>query len=168
MGECNYYLKAQFRTNEEAETASKGLARLVKAIERARPRTTPTKSRILKEFFTISKMDSIWKNPYGEKDYIPDCNLGYELYVAGKVLFYMACVSHMTSWGPLCNYLEKKFNAIKVVCGTEEEGYNMDSLHLYEWEEIVQAILTKKQDVLPLLLNVHEDLDALISLTLKE
>ncbi len=167
MGECNYYLKAQFGTEEEAVTALKGLIKLVKAIERASPRILGRAGRFLKEFFTISKMASIWIDPDEHEDYLPDCNLGDEPYVAGNVLYYMACVSHITSWGRLCNYMEKKFNAIKVVCATEEDGYNMDSLHLYEWEEIVKALL-KKKDILPLLLNAHNDLDALISLTLKE
>jgi hypothetical protein len=110
---------------------------------------------------------AIWKNPDIEEDYLPDCNLEDKPYVAGKVLHYKAYVSHMTSWGPLRTYLEKKFNAIKIVYATEKECCNMDSLSLYEWEEIVKAIL-KKKDILPLLLNVHNDLDALISLTLKE
>ena len=90
-----------------------------------------------------------------------------EIIVMGNVVGWMdPDVNHMNSWGPLCLFLKKKYNAVKVVWSYEEDGcYSLEQLDVYEWEEIVKAIL-KRKEALPLLLNAHEDLDILITQTL--
>jgi hypothetical protein len=61
-----------------------------------------------------------------------------------------------------------ELGAIKVVWNTEENGCGgIDSLNLYEWEEIVKDILKKKQ-ILPLLMGINKELDELISGILKK
>jgi hypothetical protein len=53
-----------------------------------------------------------------------------------------------------------------VVWGSEEYGGgSLDALNLYEWEAIVKNIL-KCEKTLPILLDIHPDLNALIAIQL--
>jgi hypothetical protein len=84
------------------------------------------------------------------------------VYQSGSELAWDAVVWHMSDWGPLCDFIQKKFGATKVVWDTEEGGCgSLENLNLYDWEDIVRTILKKKK-ILPLLLHVHNDLDIFI------
>ena len=147
MGECMYYLKARF------------------------PKGTLTKKKS-KEIFNYFE-----KNQEGDDGWAYDCN-GEELSDRLHInilspdeypdeLAYSSCVSHMSDWSHIADSL-KGFGAAKVIWSTEENGCgDLDNLQLEDNEKIVKDIL-KRRILLPSLLGINDELDALIADKLKE
>jgi hypothetical protein len=180
MGSCAYFLKAVFKDEKEAREVAVKLNEFFTEAAAAYefyhnpaiyPRKWPAMRKEYAKKFPLMieylKDAGEWKN-----EYLSNIDFGQqndnEVIVNGPEVWWQDYeVGHLTSWGPLCSFLKKKYNAVKVVCDTEEDGCaGLDSLDAYEWEEIVQAIL-KHKEALPLLMNLHEDLDLLISNTLQ-
>lgn len=175
MGSCAYFLKAAFKDEKEAREMSVKLNEFFTEATEAYEfyaagsgKWSAMRKEYAKRFPLMTeylKDAGEWEDIHG---YLSNIDFGQtennEVEVFGNVLGWQDYeVGHMVSWGPLCSFLKKKYNAIKVVCDTEENGCaSLDSLNVYEWEEIVEAVL-KCKTALPLLMNLHEDLDILIS-----
>lgn len=183
MGECAYYLKAAFATEAVAKKMESKFDEFFAEAREAYELYQSGRQTDPKEFWKeFSKqcplvMEYVKTIP----DYKPGCdpnflsgNLDFgqdennEVLRQGNVLCWGDCqVWHMADWSYLAAFLKSKYGANRVVWNTEENGCgSLDSLQLYDWEGIVQAIL-KQKDVLPLLLKVHEDLDELLESKLK-
>jgi len=143
MGECMYYLKARFPKG----TLTKKKSKIFKFFEKNQEES--------------EDVDSGWAyDTNGEE-------LTNRLCMEKDELSYMASVSHMADWTHIAESL-KGFGAEKVIWGTEEDGcYSLDSLQFEDHERIVQDIL-KRKTLLPSLLGINDELDALIADKLKE
>jgi hypothetical protein len=63
--------------------------------------------------------------------------------------------------------MRKKYGATRVLWDTEENGTgSLDSIQLYEYEDIVSDIL-KHTELHPLLLGIHDDLDVLLDMKMR-
>ena len=162
MGEAVYSLKAQFSSKKEAKAACKDLNLFFKENEAVQRMSAGADHLdtypMVKEYLQIIKGD--WKDlqDYGWEDEVA--------HAQGDVLIYSANVGHLGSWDNLQTFIEQKYKPLKMVWGSEEYGGSLEALNLYEWEAIVKGILKHKK-TLPLLLNIHDDLDALISIALR-
>jgi hypothetical protein len=185
MGECAYYLKAEFKSNEAAKIAASKLDDFF------------VQARNAYEFFQNYEVSlkTFWKRfeagfpmvfdyvktlPKFKSNQPPILNQsvlsGYldfgqdennETLVHGTTVGWGdTSVWHMTDWTPLCKYIVKKFGAIKAVWGSENECASLDSLQLYAYEEIIKNIL-KRDDLLPLLIGIHPDLDLMLDINAK-
>lgn len=140
MGECMYFLKARF---------SKGTL-------------TKKKQKAIIGFFSDKDNEEKWAY---------DCNdsiLEDRMYWNPDEMDYQASVSHMADWTHVAESLKKEFGASKVVWTNEENGCgSLDDLQFEDNERIVQDIL-KRKTLLPSLLGINDELDALIADKLKE
>ena len=77
-------------------------------------------------------------------------------------------VWHGSNWTFVCNFIKAKYGAIKIVWDTEENGCGgIDSLQLYDWEQIVRDIL-KNKELHPLLIHTNSELDELLDRTIRQ
>lgn len=162
MGEAVYSLKAQFKSKKEAKVACKDFNKFLDENDTVQDNTATGPSDLknfprIKEYLQIIKgdWDDVQAFRYDEE----------QAYCEGDVLIFCANVGHLGDWGNLQTFIEKKYKAIKVVWGSEEYGGSLDALNLYEWEAIVKNIL-KCEKTLPILLDIHPDLNALIAIQL--
>lgn len=195
MGECAYYLKAEFPT---AKIATKMAEKLDTFFSEAREAYNFYQDSIRHEVIE-GKAVPIKKKPNfletletkyplvadyaktlpgyrkdkphtvlsGKLDFGQDEN--NETLVQGNVVCWGdASVWHMADWSFLCSYIQTHFNAVKVVYGTEEDGVgSLDSLQLYDWETIVKDIL-KHKELHPMLLGVNDDLNKILDLKMRQ
>jgi hypothetical protein len=98
------------------------------------------------------------------------CDFGSEGNEVGRennIITWYAEVGHMSEWTPLAEFIKKKYGASRVVYDTEENGIgSLESLQLYEYEDIVTDIL-KHKELYPLLIGINKELDLLIEPLLK-
>jgi len=188
MGECAYYIKALFRDEKEAKKAAVRFNKLLKESTGAYdfyqknppnfwdefkckfPESTIYVKKYVLKCHTDQEASHLLKNPHDKLS--GNLDFGQSDLEAGQfnnILVYGdSNVWHMASWDNLATYLVIELGAIKAVWNTEENGCgSIDSLNLYEWEEIVKDILKKKQ-ILPLLMGINKELDELISGILKK
>ena len=187
MGECAYYLKAQFKSKKAAKIAAAKIDDfLAEATDASNfydhnndslkvpPKTfwKEFESKFPLTFDYVKTLPGfkMTADPQtvlsGNLDFGQDEN-NETLVQSTTVCWGDACVWHMADWTLLCNYIVKKFGAIKAVWDTEENGCgSLDHLQLYDYEKIVNDILNQK-DALPLLLGVNEDLNLLIDIKIK-
>jgi hypothetical protein len=132
------------------------------------------KARFPKGTLTSKKKKEIIKffsDKDNEEKWAYDCNgssLGERLFWNPDGFAYEASISHMKDLTGVAESIAKKFGASKVVWANEEGGCsNLDSLFFENNERIVQDILERKT-LLPSLLGINDELDALIADKLKE
>jgi hypothetical protein len=115
----------------------------------------PTMMEYAKSIGAKSREDLSGKADFGQDD--------NKVLRQGNVLCWGdSSVWHFADWSPLTAFLQKKFGARKVVWNTEENGCgSLESLQLYEWEQIVTDIL-KHKELHPLLIGVNPELDTLL------
>jgi hypothetical protein len=182
MGECAYYLKAEFTTEHQAKKMLPRVqAFLIEASESYKAlnyataqidRKSPSGQKKYREIYpTMSEYVNFiggFKNLDHNQDFGQDTDEINSIDQEGNILSYQAgSVGHMTSWTSLCEFIKEKFGATRVVYGNEEGGCgSLDSLKLYEWEDIVKDIL-KQKEMLPNLLGINDELDILIEQKLK-
>jgi hypothetical protein len=186
MGECAYYLKADFKSNEAARIAASKLDDFfAQSCDAYRfyqdQRGKITNKSFWKEFESKFPMvfDYVKTLPGFKLTSNPQSVLSYnidfgqdennETLVQGTTVGWGdAEVWHLSNWTPLCYYIVSKFGAIKTVWDNEENGCgSLDNLQLYAYEDIVKNILSK-ENLLPLLLNIHPDLDLMIDINLRQ
>jgi hypothetical protein len=186
MNECTYYFKAEFLSEKEAQSAQKKITKFL-----AESRKAYEFYQKARAIFLRYRLDGFWqkfKSQYplvfnyvqtlpeyikdpesadlsGLLDFGQDSN---DVYIKGAMVSYEdGMVWHFTDWGPLCNYIQKHFGAIKAVWDTEENGIgSLDSLQLYDYKEIVTNLL-KHEELFPLLVGVHDELDAMLDIRMK-
>jgi hypothetical protein len=184
MGECAYYFKAEFLDEKTAKVAQTKLQSFIKQSRKAYEFYQKARDGDSKEFWQKFKSQyplifnyvktlpeyikgerSISKVLSGTLDFGQD---GNDVYIKGATIAYAdGMVWHFADWGPLCDYIQKHFGAIKVVCDTEENGIgSLDSLQLYDYEGIVQNLM-KHEELFPLLVGVHDELDAMLDIRMK-
>lgn len=184
MGECAYFLKAEFPSDTIAENKKSVLDNFFSQMQDAydfyQSNRGGDAGSFWKDFSTLFPV--VWRyvlsfEPqaltcpitclYGKLDVGDSKDLKFQVW--GSVVSWEASyVWHFADWTYLTKFIEKEFGAIKSVASSEEVGCgSIDGLNLYEWEDIVRNIL-KNTAVLPLLINTHPDLDILIETQLKK
>jgi hypothetical protein len=181
MGECAYFLKADFHTEARAEEVSKELNKFFLEAKNAYNfwqkgrngnretfyKTLEKKYPLITEYLKSTELwDGDMHTLSGNMDFGQE---GNETLVQGTTVGWGSDgVWHMSNWTPVCNFIKKKFGAIKIVWSTEENGCSsLDSLQLYDWEQIVRDILDNKE-LHPLLIRTNDELDELLDYTIKQ
>ena len=164
MGECFYHFRAVFATKKESKKALKEFTAFLEENEKATDleKEPDTGYERVKEYIRL--IEGTWEDVqhYGDSCYKPTPGADDE-----NELFFSSEVGHLGNWENLQTYFQKKFNPVR--CNwVSEEDFEADYVPLYNWEEIVKAILNTRTDALPLLLGVHPDLNELISYKLSE
>ena len=181
MGECTYFFKAQFKTPAQAKKALPKIKAFIEEIREAYKFWHKYRGKLFwKEFGTKFPLANAYlisldaeasgKLDFGQDEF-------NEPVLNGSIIEYEAYnVWHLADWGGLINFFKENYGAVKVVVANEEDGTgSLDSLNLYEYQEIVEAILkkTKKKskagDIWPqwakeFLKDIHPDLDFLLNL----
>jgi hypothetical protein len=182
MGECAYYLKAEFPTETIAKAMAKKMNKFF--MESIGAYSFWQKDR-------DSNQDTFWKD-FEKKfplmsEYVKDAGLWgkdpndlsgnidfgqdehNENLVRGTTVGWGgADVWHLSDWSPVCDFIKKKYGAVKVVWDTEENGCgSLDALQLYDWEKIVRDILEHKE-LHPLLIRINNDFDELLDRTIRQ
>jgi hypothetical protein len=179
MGQCTYYFKMKFPSKAKAKKAAIGVAAFLQQAADAIGVAAfhMGQRHFWKEFEThfpliaeYLKEQGVWgnKNELSRKfDFGQNPKESFK--IEDDVLSYTGIeVGHMMNWTAGLTFLLKKYGAVKFVWSSEEDGCgSLDGLNLYEWEEIVKAVLTCKS-ALPALLGLHPDLDSLIQEQLKQ
>jgi len=95
--------------------------------------------------------------------------MGYEKTPHGDELIYSSMVWHFAEWGPLIDFVQKKWGGSKSAWQSEECMNENGSCYpsLENHENIVEDLL-KHPESLPPLIGINKDLDELISETLKK
>jgi hypothetical protein len=187
MGECAYYLKAQFLTAKDAKKAGEELDAFFSeareaydfyqgvnsGLETGSPEnfwiTFESKFPIVTDYaktlpgYGKDKSHTVLS---GLLDFGQDEN--NETRVDGDTIGWGdAAVWHMADWSALATYIQTHFGAVKCVWDTEENGCgSLNSLMLYDYEEIINSLL-KHTELFPLLLRVHDDLDKLLDMKIR-
>ena len=178
MGECYYYLKARFPKGSITKKKEKRIEEFFLQGDEAETwvwkqdgkKISQTefneKFPVIAEFLKISGME-VSDNRALE---FADCG-GSEvmdrLTITDREVSFYSEVSHMADWQPIADFLTKEFGASKVVWDVEENGCGgLDSLEFEDNEQIVQDILKHKK-ILPTLLGINKELDALIAEQMK-
>ena len=182
MGECAYFLKAEFQSEARAEEVSKELNKFFAEAkdaynfwQKGRDGDQKTFCKIFEKRYPLTteylKDADLWGNKNinalsGKMDLGQE---GDETLVQGTTVGYGSDdVWHFSNWTPVCNFIKKKYGAIKVIWSTEENGCSgLDALNLYDWEQIVRDIL-KNKELHPLLLRTNDELDELLDYTVKQ
>jgi hypothetical protein len=195
MSECFYFLKAEFPNKEKATKAREELNKFFAQAREAYYfwQETPECNRaVIMKIVMNSRGRHTGKNfmkdlkkkyplvaEYGEingfkcyDDFSRNLNLciteDNEVRQVDNILGWSEEVSHMASWGPLCNFIQKKHGAVRTVWKTEEDGCgSLDSLQLYDYEGIVTELM-KHEELFPLIIGIHEELNAMIDIKIKE
>ena len=182
MGECAYYLKAEFKDKKTATDVSIKLNAFFSEASKAYDFYQEAREGDPKEFW--QKFESQYPLVFDYAKTLPgygkkspqevlsgNTDFGQEedneVRQADNVLGWGAEVWHMANWSPLATYIQTHFGAVKCVWDTEENGCgSLDSLQLYDWEEIVSDIL-KHKELYSLLIGVNDDLDAMLDIKMK-
>jgi hypothetical protein len=179
MGECCYYLKAKFPKgvlNKEKRNEIKVFWKEAQEFENDYWREDWFGQREMKPDETARVWKRIEEQYPLVSDYIKFSGK-FETDDLGEIFhfgtsdnmhfndtefWYADEVSHSADWTPMAKYLKHEFGASKVIWDSEENGTgSFEHLQFYEYKEIVQALM-KKKEMFPLLLHVHKDLDELI------
>ena len=176
MGECAYFLKAQFPNQKTAKIAEKELDAFFEEASRAYWlwQDSPLKEAdFWKEYAKQFPRMMEYAQIIGAKersDLGRKCDFGSEdngVGREGNVITHWAEVGHMSEWTPLAEFIKKKYGATRVVWDTEENGCgSLESLQLYEYEDIVSDIL-KHKELHPLLIGINKELDMILEPLLK-
>lgn len=181
MGTCAYFLKAAFPTEAIAKKTSKKLTKFFaeareaysfwqdnREVEKTEEefyieyaKKFPTMMEYIQSIGAKTREDLSGEVDFGQNE--------YEVIRQGNVLCYQDCeVWHFATWTPLSAFIKQKFGAVKVVWNSEDSGCgSLDSLQLYEWEQIVTDIL-KSKELHPLLIGINTELDTLLETTMKK
>jgi hypothetical protein len=159
MGECAYYFKALFPSVKEAKKAFPEIRKLFREIQDVHSGK--------KEVYSAEKYPLVadYLRFHSGKDVyddIPDVG-NSDVGIHGEIIYYSdSCVWHFSDWGELVEYILEKFSPLKAVWDSEENGCgSLDGLSLYDWEGMVGKILSQRP-LLPLLLGLDPELDALV------
>jgi hypothetical protein len=158
MGECAYYLKAEFINKAAAEKAAKKMDRFfskaiiayefyqghreesTKLFWEAFEKSHPLISEYIKDagFWDKSVEDLSGKLDFGQED--------VTCIVQGTTVGYGSTnVWHFSDWSYLCAFIKKKYGAIKVVCDTEENGCgSLDSCTYITGKKLFETYLRIK------------------------
>ena len=184
MGECAYFLKAEFQSEARAEEVSKELNKFFAEAkdaynfwQKGRDGNEETFYKTFEKEYPLTteylKDADLWgkkgKNVHALSGKIDFGQEGDETLVQGTTVGWGSDgVWHFSNWTPVCNFIKKKYGAIKVVWSNEENGCSgLDALNLYDWEQIVRDIL-KNKELHPLLLRTNDELDELLDYTVKQ
>ena len=181
MGESVYYFKAKFATQKAAKEAMPKIEAFLKEGKWAEDWWQDHRGSNPKTFWPAFEKEFPQVTAYLKRANLfgDDCNnaLSGVLDMAehenelglsrdGAVLSYASGeIWHGSTWKYLHDYLCKNFPIVKFVWDTEESGFNLETLQLYDWEAIVEAIVKKGDPAT--LLGIHEDLDGLLEERLK-
>lgn len=182
MGECAYFLKAEFKDKKTATNVAQKLNAFFKEASKAYNFYQDAREGNPKEFwqkfesqypllFDYAKTLPGYGKKSPQKVLSGNTDFGQEeddeVRQVDNILGWVAEVWHMADWSPLAAYIKEKFGAIKVVIDTEENGCgSLDSLMLYDYEAIVDRLL-KHKELFPMLMGVHDDLDAMLDIKMK-
>lgn len=176
MGECAYFLKAAFPTEAAAKKAEPELNALFLEAQDAYWlwQDSPLKGEAFwNEYAAKFPRMMEYAQIIGAKnrdDLGRKCDFGFDSNEVGRngnVISWWAEVGHMSEWTPLAEFIKKKYGAFRVVWDTEENGIgSLESLQLYEYEDIVTDIL-KHEELYPLLIGINKELDMLLEPILK-
>jgi hypothetical protein len=176
MSECFYFLKAEFPNKEKA---TKAREELNKFFAQAREAYYFWQDYTGKNFMKDLKEKYPLVAEYGEingfkchDDFSRNLNLcndeDNEVRQMDNILGWSEEVSHMASWRLLCSFIQKKYGAVRTVWESEDEGCgSLDSLQLYNYEGIVTELM-KHEELFPLIIGIHEELNAMIDIKIKE
>lgn len=181
MGECAYYIKAHFKTEEEAQKAAEELSEFIEEANKAYnfyqnkgsgkdPQDWIDFEKQYPRVAEYAKTLPGWGKDFNEFSGKLDFGQnGNEFIWDGKTIGYGDYdVWHFADWDPWAEYIKTKYKALKVVWDTEENGCgSLNGLLLYDYEGIVNAILTKKK-LLPMLMGLHDDLDDILKTEFKK
>lgn len=185
MAECAYYLKALFPSEEKAKRASEKLNVFFAEAREAH--------EFYQHGFDSGEEKKFWKTFKSRFplvfDYVktlPDYMDGErhisgvltgkldfgqdeDIRLEGNVICWIGSdVWHNATWSPLCNYIESKYGAIKVIYDNEENGcMSLDSLQLYDYEDIVNNLM-EHEELFPMLLGIHDDLNEILDLKMRK
>jgi hypothetical protein len=175
MSECYYFLKAQFLNQKTAKTVEKQLNAFFWEAQKAYWfwQDSPLEEQnFWKEYAKQFPRMMEYAQIIGAKnrsDLSRKCDFGSEeeLIRENNIIGRSAEIGGMSDWSPLANFIKKKYGAVRVVWSNEENGIgSLDSLKLYDYEEIVSDIL-KHKELLPLLIGINEELTILLEPLLK-
>jgi len=182
MGECAYFIKAQFKSAPVAYRTLSKVRKFLKEVQKAEdfmytrygPGSTNKKAiwKEMKEKFPTAAEylettqqdpdDSISRVWIGSLD-----EIAQNLQQDGDVISYSAYIGHFSDWSFLAAFLKNKFEAKRVVYAKEEDGTgSLEDLDLYEYQEIVEHLVQQAKVYHPLrdlLKGIHRDLDAMIT-----
>lgn len=185
MGECTYYLKAQFK-NKTATTKAlpkikKFLKEAIKAYDYWQShrggdtsnttfwRAFKTKFPIIYEYLKSAALANGGKGnelsgtlDFGQSEEDID-----NICLGSTTIGYAATnVWHFSDWSNLAAFITSEFGAVKTVWASEEDGCgSLKGLQLYDYEGIVKSLVdnSRLDEVLLLgLRGVHPDLDSLL------
>jgi hypothetical protein len=191
MGECTYYLKAQFKTPAEAKKVLPKIQEFLREAQKAYDFWQKNRGEesvfadnagfwttMQEGFPTVYKyLEELGKTGKGrsnELSGIMDFGQHMEdiegILQSGNEICYSACdVWHFSDWSYLAAFIKTHFKAVKVVIASEEDGCgSLDSLNLYEYEEIVTALVKHVNSLrdggmlAARIKKIHPDLKALL------
>jgi len=186
MGECAYFCKLQYDSDNSAKKAAKYFKRLLKEAhevhELYQSHRTSEEHSVDNQFFwkevdenypTVTaylQSAGLYRKTVNDLSGSLDlgCDQDEDPCANGSVVeYYAQNVWHLSNWTLLINFLKSSTKAIKAVWSTEENGDNLESLQLYQWQDIVKTVLRQKQ-VLPLLMGLDTELDELIAFNIQK
>jgi hypothetical protein len=186
MGECAYYFKAQFKDDKTAKLTKPLMQQFLLEAQKAYSfwqghRGDTDAKKFWREFSkdfpmttAYAKEAKLYGKPQeklsGHLDFGQDENDVQYLNLSGSELGYCATnVWHFADWSDLANFIKTYFKAIKVVVASEEDGCgSLESLNLYEYEEIVKALVKHVNSLrdggmlAARIKKIHPDLKALL------
>jgi hypothetical protein len=186
MGECTYYLKAQFKNKSAATKARPKIKKFLKEAIKAydywqKHRGGDTSNTTFWRAFK-TKFPTIYE--YLKSAGLADGGKGNELSgtldfgqceddidnicLMDSAIGYVATnVWHFSDWSNLAAFITSKFGAVKTVWSSDEDGCgSLEGLQLYDYEGIVEVLLKKAEtdDVLVLgIKGIHPDLDVFLN-----
>ena len=183
MGECYFYMKAQFPSEKILTKVYPKIIAFLKEGQQAQEwwqeHRNNKPAKFWKPFqtnFPIVSQYLIQANLFGKdcnNDLAGNLEFGYEgmdknADKTTNEFHWSAEVWHMGSWEHFPKFFQTQFGASKVVWGSEENGCgSIDGVELYDYETIIKDIL-KHTEVLPTLLGINDELDTLIEVALKK
>lgn len=161
MGSCSYCLKADFINKKAAKKALPKLTKFINLMATCYETDDYTRHPITQRYVEfIGGPDNLsYNKDLGQTDSKPFL-VGHEIHYTDSD------VGHLTTWYAFAAFVMEEFGAIKVNWGSEDDGYSLDTLQLYDYKGIIKAILRNKS-IIPLLMGVHDDLDILLERHLK-
>ena len=186
MGECTYYFKAQFKTAAQAKKAYPKIQKFLKEAKKAYDFWQSNRDKAQDQFWVPFQIKfptvcTYLKIAYAKDESVLDNNNGLSgkldfgqqeecienMAIFDSVIGYEAYdVWHFMDWSGLIPFFKQQFGATKVVVANEEDGTgSLDSLQLYEYQEIVEALVKREALAGPSLRGIHPDLDEMLDLS---
>jgi len=137
MGEARYYMKIRCKTEWDAMNILPDIERIIQEAIDAREfweknynknywRKFATKFPIMREYLEFAGMNGRYLSGYLE---FKDLENGEETPVRdGKDILYCALVSNTADWGPMCNYIEDRFECVEYADWTSTERADLFDL----------------------------------------